>query len=84
MTSKPNPGYTERHDGTVFATWAKSRWTWDFKTNQPLAFWVNREAHYANYCYLRRMKRIASHRRKRIRTYPVTSHSINNECLSLE
>lgn len=89
MTTRPNPSYTEMHDwqmpycGTVFVTWAKSRWTWDFAAQKPLAFWVNREAHYANYSYKRRMRRIARHRQKSIWLAPVTSHSTRNECISV-
>lgn len=77
-------GCTE-HGGTVFVTCAKSRWTWDFKAQKPLAFWVSRDAHYANYCYARRMGRMAQKRKikKLIRLALVTSESAKNECISV-
>lgn len=75
MTRKPHKGYTAKHEATVFRTYAKSRWTWDYKLNKPLDFEVNQEAHYANYCYARRVCRLAKARKLTCYSYPVTCHS---------
>lgn len=70
-----------QHGGTVFATWAKSRWTWDFKKQIPLAFWIQREAHYANYCMKRRLRRRGV--RLHWLSFPVCSHSSATKTISV-
>jgi len=89
MNESPLIGYAEIHDrqmphcGTVFVTLTKSRWTWDFNAQKPLAFWENSRAHYANYCCKRRMNRLARHRHTNIQAAPVISCSSRNECVSV-
>ena len=49
MTSRPENGYSELHERTVFAVWVKSPPTWDFKQDKPRAFWRNLDAKVAMY-----------------------------------
>ena len=70
-----------QHGGTVFATLVKSSWTWDFKRNMPLAFWIEREAHYANYCAQRRMRRRGV--RLHWLSFPVCTHSTSLKTISV-